>query len=148
MDSTESPNTSPLYTEKRAGVYRCAGCDTPLFDATAKFNSGTGWPSFAKYVEKNVEVADVGAARLALVGAEVRCAACGGHLGDVFLDGFLFPGTMAALTNRRYCIDGAALTFQPEQQPEARLRGDAPPAKSPADVPLPDWLQPPAIKPA
>ena len=55
---------------------------------------------------------------------------------------------MAALTNRRYCIDGAALVFEPEGAPDVRVRGDAPPAKSPADVELPSWLQPPPIKAA
>ena len=62
-------------------------------------------------------------------GAELRCRTCGGHLGDVFNDGFLFVGTPAAKTGRRFCIDGAALVFRPEDKTEP-VRGDIPSNKS------------------
>ena len=124
-----------------------AGCDSPLFASAAKFESGTGWPSFAKPIDDvAVEVQSSNMLQLAALGAECRCGRCGGHLGDVFLDGFLFPGTMAALTGKRYCIDGTSLAFEPAAQPEARVRGEARLATNPADVELPAWLQPPVPK--
>ena len=119
---TEAPYSSILEGEGRAGTYACAGCGTPLFDASQKFHSGTGWPSFARALAGgdggdddggNVETEDVSRIQYQLAGAEVRCRACGGHLGDVFADGFLFPGTPAFASGRRYCIDGAALAFVP-----------------------------------
>ena len=75
-----------------------------------------------------------------LLGVEVRCGTCGGHLGDVFADGLLFPGTPAALTGKRYCIDGAALVFQPADG------GDAVKGEGEVAAPeLPSWLQPPPV---
>lgn len=145
---TEAPNSSPLVNEKRAGTFRCAGCDAPLFSSSAKFESGTGWPSWATPLAA-VAVEDgggaLGTARTALLGSEARCADCGGHLGDLFLDGFLFPGTPAFASGKRYCIDGAALVFVPQGEGAARVSGEAPyrPAAEPA--PLPGWLQPPAV---
>mmetsp|Transcript_13179 Transcript_13179/g.33776 ORF Transcript_13179/g.33776 Transcript_13179/m.33776 type:complete len:220 (-) Transcript_13179:590-1249(-) len=109
---TEPPNSSPLYREKRSGTFKCAGCQSNLFESDAKFNSGTGWPSFATALDA-VEVTNDNPLVLVLAGAEVRCKTCGGHLGDLFGDGFLFPGTAAFLSGKRYCIDGAALVFQP-----------------------------------
>lgn len=86
---TESPYSSILEGEERPGTYACAGCGTPLFDAGEKFHSGTGWPSFAKPIgNNNVETEDVSRVQYQLAGAEVRCQKCGGHLGDVFADGF------------------------------------------------------------
>jgi len=124
-------------------VYVCAGCGTPLFDSKEKFHSGTGWPSFAGPVmsskEKevsNVEMEGVSKIQFQLAGAEVRCQTCGGHLGDAFADGFLFPGTPAFVSGKRYCIDGAALLFVPKDQKNIgsggdgeleMIRGDLPP---------------------
>jgi peptide-methionine (R)-S-oxide reductase len=85
---TEQPGFSILENEKRSGVYHCAGCGTPLFSSKDKFNSGTGWPSFARGLP-GVEVEEVNPIVANLAGAELRCATCGGHLGDVFQDGFL-----------------------------------------------------------
>ena len=85
---TESPGFSILEKEKRAGAFHCAACDTPLFASADKFNSGTGWPSFARGLE-GVEVEQVNPVVASLSGAELRCATCGGHLGDVFNDGYL-----------------------------------------------------------
>lgn len=139
---TEPPFSSPLYKEKRSGVFRCAACDVDLFSSKAKFESGTGWPSFASPLEL-VEVTNSNPIVQALAGTEVRCASCGGHLGDVFLDGFLFPGTAAALTGKRYCIDGAALRFYPADGGPAVL-GEAPPSTM-RNNELPSWLQPPQV---
>ena len=135
---TESPNSSILEGEERAGLYVCGGCGTPLFDAKEKFHSGTGWPSFASPVMStsnpsisNVEMEEMSQIQYKLAGAEVRCQTCGGHLGDVFADGFLFPGTPAFVTGKRYCIDGGALLFVPKEQKGGgeleMVRGDMPP---------------------
>lgn len=138
---TESPYSSILEGEERPGTYACAGCGTPLFNANQKFHSGTGWPSYASPVMSssedkssvsNVEMEDMSRIQYQLAGAEVRCRSCGGHLGDVFADGFLFPGTPALISGKRYCVDGAALVFVPKEQRggEAELEivsGDLPP---------------------
>ncbi|KAL7466969.1 hypothetical protein ACHAXS_007237 [Conticribra weissflogii] len=136
---TEPPYSSILEAEERPGVYACAGCGTPLFDAKEKFHSGTGWPSFASPIMStsnpsvsNVEMEDVSSIQYQLAGAEVRCRTCGGHLGDVFADGFLFVGTPAFVTGKRYCIDGGALVFVPSDQKASAgeveiVRGDLPP---------------------
>jgi peptide methionine sulfoxide reductase MsrB len=86
-----------------------------------------------------VEVEDVSQVTANLVGAELRCGTCGGHLGDVFADGFLFPGTPAFTSGKRYCIDGAALVFEPANG-DSSVRGDLSPPKQ-----EPDWLSPPKI---
>ena len=137
---TEVPNTSPLYKEKRKGTYVCAACPTPLFESAAKFNSGTGWPSFATPLE-GVEVTKNNPVLAAIGGTEVRCGTCGGHLGDVFADGFLFVDTPAAISGKRYCIDGGALAFKPADGGDL-VYGEAPAAKP---VELPSWLQPPKV---
>jgi peptide-methionine (R)-S-oxide reductase len=158
---TERPGFSILEKEKRPGLYTCAGCTTPLFSSDDKFNSGTGWPSFArglKGVEEETEGNALLAASLLVSGVELRCRTCGGHLGDVFRDGFLFVGTPAAKTGNRYCIDGAALLFYPnldsstsgsvnidEASRLLALRGDVS-AKASAP-PLPAFLDSPKIVP-
>ena len=119
--NTERQRSSILNLEERAGTYVCAGCSTPLFSSLDKFKSGTGWPSFAAaVVEDAVEVPMGGGA------SEVRCRACGGHIGDVFNDGWRFVGTAAFKTGKRFCIDGSALVFKPEGG-EKIVRGDMPP---------------------
>ena len=141
---TEAPYSSILEGEDRNGLFVCAGCNTPLFNSNEKFHSGTGWPSFAKPIImnneessgmsiSNVEMENVSKIQYQLAGAEVRCQSCGGHLGDVFADGYLFPGTPAFVTGKRYCIDGAALLFIPKDQGSSNesglevVRGDMPP---------------------
>ncbi len=102
---TERPGSSPLNDEKRSGAFKCAGCGAPLFSSDAKFESGSGWPSFwqplpgaiATTVDRSYGITRV----------EVHCAACGGHLGHVFPDGPLPTG-------ERYCMNGIALQFEPD----------------------------------
>lgn len=139
---TERPNSSILESEERAGIYSCAGCNTPLFDGAQKFHSGTGWPSFADSIDGNVEVEDVNVIQMNLGGAELRCATCGGHLGDVFNDGFLYVNTPAFKTGKRFCIDGAALLFKPNESDEL-VYGDTPPTRK--NNGLPSFLEPPKI---
>ena len=136
---TEQPNTSPLYTEKRAGTFYCAGCNAALFSSEAKFASGTGWPSFATPLSA-VEVVENNPVFAAIGGTETRCGNCGGHLGDVFQDGYLFQGTPAAVSGKRYCIDGGALAFRPDDGGDV-VYGEAPSKP----VELPSWLQPPKL---
>jgi peptide-methionine (R)-S-oxide reductase len=109
---TERQYSSILVDEKRDGIFYCAGCGTPLFESKSKFNSQTGWPSFASALD-GVEVEKVNVIQRNVGGAELRCKTCGGHLGDVFKDGFIFVGTPAAETGYRFCIDGSALVFKP-----------------------------------
>ena len=104
---TERAGSSPLNQEKRPGVFCCAGCGRPLFLSDAKFESGTGWPSFFRPIEGAVETAvdtSLWASR-----TEVHCANCGGHLGHVFEDG-------PPPTGLRYCMNGVALAFKPADQ--------------------------------
>lgn len=102
---TERAGTSPLNAEKRPGTFHCAGCDTPLFDAETKFESGTGWPSFTNPIAGNVGETEDNS--FFMRRTEVHCAACGGHLGHVFPDG-------PEPTGLRYCMNGVSLHFKPE----------------------------------
>jgi len=104
---TERPGASPLNDEKRQGEYRCAGCGTVLFDSSTKYESGSGWPSFFAPREGAVETSLD--RTLLMPRTEVHCARCGGHLGHVFPDG---PDP----TGERYCMNGAALAFEPAKK--------------------------------
>ncbi|CAK0833163.1 unnamed protein product [Prorocentrum cordatum] len=107
---TEAPRSSPLLRERRQGRYRCAGCAAFLFESSSKVASQSPWLSFGSALP-TVEVE--GSWFEAVTGAKLRCARCGGHLGERFLDGASFAGTPAARTGRRYCVNGAALVFVP-----------------------------------
>ncbi|MCA3339269.1 MAG: peptide-methionine (R)-S-oxide reductase MsrB [Alphaproteobacteria bacterium] len=102
---TERPGSSPLNGEKRPGRFLCGGCAAPLFDAATKYESGTGWPSF--YAPLDGAIGTHIDRSLFMVRTEVHCAQCGGHLGHVFPDG-------PAPTGQRYCMNGIALTFEPD----------------------------------
>jgi peptide-methionine (R)-S-oxide reductase len=103
---TERPGTSPLNAEKRPGIFACAGCGNPLFDAAAKYESGTGWPSFFAPIEGAVGTRTDRS--FFMTRTEVHCARCGGHLGHVFPDG-------PAPTGLRYCMNGVSLAFTPRE---------------------------------
>jgi len=101
---TERPRSSPLNAEPRRGTYVCAGCALPVYASEAKFESGTGWPSFTAPIAGAVRTRpDRG-----LLGTrtEVHCRRCGGHLGHVFDDG-------PPPTGKRYCMNGVAMNFIP-----------------------------------
>ncbi len=104
---TERPGSSPLNGESRQGAYICAGCGEPLFKSDTKFDAHCGWPSFHTArpgaTETSVDKSHF------MERTEVHCAKCGGHLGHVFDDG---PNP----TGLRYCMNGAALNFEPEKK--------------------------------
>jgi peptide-methionine (R)-S-oxide reductase len=112
-EATERAGTSPLNDEKRDGIFVCAACYLPLFEAAAKFESGTGWPSFFKPIDGRLETkTDF---KLILPRTEYHCTRCGGHQGHVFKDG-------PPPTGRRYCNNGVALRFVPEGDEVPELR--------------------------
>ena len=104
-EGTERPYTSDLLKEKRKGFYHCANCGNKLFSSTAKFDSGTGWPSFTESLPGAFKTKidySFGMKRI-----EYHCANCGAHHGHIFDDG---PGS----TGKRYCNNGLCLIFKPE----------------------------------
>ena len=103
QEGTERPYSSPLNKEKRRGTYACAGCDLPVYSSTAKFESGTGWPSFWREIPGNV--AYKRDTSLFMNRTEEHCRRCGGHLGHLFDDG-------PKPTGKRHCINGLSLKFR------------------------------------
>jgi peptide-methionine (R)-S-oxide reductase len=107
---TEIAFTGSYWDTKDPGVYRCRGCGSPLFSSEAKYDSGTGWPSFYEPLGED-RVRSVEDRTLLMRRVEVRCAACDGHLGHVFPDG---PES----ARLRYCLNSAALELDPSAGPE------------------------------
>ena len=112
-EATEPPRSSPLNQEKREGTFVCAACALPLFRSDAKFESGTGWPSFTRPIDGHIsKKRDF---RLIWPRTEYHCARCGGHQGHVFDDG-------PQPTGQRWCNNGLALEFVPDGEPLPPLR--------------------------
>tara|TARA_B110000259_G_scaffold187008_1_gene239816 strand:- start:2445 stop:2912 length:468 start_codon:yes stop_codon:yes gene_type:complete len=104
-ESTERPFSSPLNEEKRKGFFHCANCGAKLFSSSAKFDSGTGWPSFTESLPSAFKTKvdySFGVKRI-----EYHCAQCGVHHGHVFDDG-------TTATQKRFCSNGLCLIFKPE----------------------------------
>lgn len=105
--ATERPFTGPLNDNKKEGTYVCAGCKIPLYSSAHKYDSGSGWPSFDRGEDENLEY-DVDY-KIGYARTELKCANCGGHLGHMFNDG------PRATTGKRHCINSAALAFIPAE---------------------------------
>jgi len=105
-EGTERAGTSPLNNEKRTGTFACAGCGQEIFKSDTKFESGTGWPSFFDFIPGSLETkTDF---KLVWPRTEYHCTRCGGHHGHVFNDG-------PEPTGQRYCNNGVALSFIPDE---------------------------------
>ena len=103
-EETEKSFSSPLAKEKRRGTYHCAGCDLAAYSSAAKYNSGTGWPSFYESLPDAIRTKEDDS--LFAARTEIHCRRCGGHFGHLFDDG-------PPPTGKRHCLNGLALTFRP-----------------------------------
>ena len=104
QQDTERPGSSPLDHEKRKGTFHCAGCDLPAYSSEAKYDSGTGWPSFFQSLPNAIGTRED--TSLFMSRTEVHCRRCGGHFGHIFDDG-------PEPTGKRHCLNGVALQFRP-----------------------------------
>lgn len=112
-EATERAGSSALNHEKRSGTFVCAGCYLPLFSSGAKFESGTGWPSFFRPLPGHLETKRDW--KMILPRTEYHCARCGGHQGHIFDDG-------PQPTGKRFCNNGVALDFVPQGEELPKLR--------------------------
>jgi peptide-methionine (R)-S-oxide reductase len=110
---TERPFCGTLLNNKASGVYACRLCGLPLFKADAKFESGTGWPSFYKPFDL-AHIREIVDRSHGMTRTEIRCRRCDGHLGHVFPDG-------PPPTHQRYCLNSVSMEFYPD--------GEAPPQR-------------------
>lgn len=104
---TEPPFTGELLGVKDDGVFKCAACGAELFSSDAKYDSGSGWPSFFKTIDNDAVITEFDTSH-GMRRVEAKCANCGGHLGHVFPDG-------PQPTGDRWCINSAALKFEPDE---------------------------------
>jgi peptide-methionine (R)-S-oxide reductase len=111
---TEPPFCGTLLNNKQSGIYACRLCGLPLFKADAKFESGTGWPSFYKPYDA-AHIAEIVDESHGMIRTEIRCQRCDGHLGHVFDDG-------PPPTRKRYCLNSVSMEFVPE--------GESPPQRT------------------
>jgi peptide-methionine (R)-S-oxide reductase len=109
---TEPAASHPYAREKRAGLYACVCCGAALFRSEAKFESGTGWPSFTRPVDEEAIAEHVDRSWF-MRRTETRCARCDAHLGHIFPDG-------PRPTGLRYCMNGTALDFRPDEEAEGQ----------------------------
>ncbi len=108
---TEPAFSGAYWSEKARGIYRCRGCGTPLFSSSAKYDSGSGWPSFWDALDPSNLRSEVDRSHF-MVRTEVMCAVCDGHLGHVFTDG-------PRPTGIRYCVNSSALRLERAASPDS-----------------------------
>ena len=109
--NTERAFIGTLYHEQRNGVYYCVCCNKPLFSSTAKYDSGSGWPSYYQALTDGA-ISEHADTSHGMTRVEITCGDCGSHLGHVFPDG-------PQPTGLRYCVNSASLSFEPDINPDS-----------------------------